>query len=79
MGKTAYLFLVVKAFVVIFHCARTLLLSSFAFCGIDNVATEEFLPEGIAARAAYIAEVALVKGDSRARLIDRSRESQLVR
>jgi hypothetical protein len=35
--STAYLFSVVKAFIVILHCRSALLLSSFTLSGIDDV------------------------------------------
>jgi hypothetical protein len=44
-----YLLSVVKALVVVLQGGHALLLSSLAFAGIDNVATEDFLPESIAA------------------------------
>ena len=47
------LFLVVQAFVVVFHHRQAFLLAGVVFrVGVDDVASEEFLPEGEAAGGA---------------------------
>lgn len=48
----AYLLLVVQALVVILVCGDALLLARITLTGIDDVASEELLPERKAARRA---------------------------
>lgn len=45
----AYLFSVVQALVVVLQCGHALLLAGLALTGIDDVATEDLLPETVAA------------------------------
>lgn len=45
----AYLFSVVQTLVVVLQCGHALLLAGLALTGIDDVATEDFLPETVAA------------------------------
>lgn len=44
-----YLLAVVQALVVIVQSGSALLLSRLALAGVDNVATKNLLPEGVAA------------------------------
>lgn len=52
--KRAYLFAVVQALIVIFQSEETFLLSLNTFRSVHDVASEEFLPEGEAARGACV-------------------------
>lgn len=52
--ERAYLFAVVQALVVIFQSEETFLLSLDTFRPVYDVASEEFLPEGEAARGACV-------------------------
>lgn len=51
--SVTYLFPVVEALVVIFQSRGALLLAGLALTRVHNVASKNFLPEGVAATGAY--------------------------